>query len=43
MKNKECDHLAQDLFGQLQRQHEEIIFPASFIDPVGEVAVKRHD
>jgi hypothetical protein len=30
------------LVAVFQRYHQEIIFPAAFIDPVDEIAVKRH-
>jgi hypothetical protein len=30
------------LVAVFQRHHQEIVFPAAFIDPVDKIAVKRH-
>ena len=35
--------MAEELFIQLQGNHQEIIFPAALVDPIGEVSVKQHD
>ena len=38
----EIIYLCSRLFCQLQEHHQEIIFPFSFIDPISEIAMKRH-
>jgi hypothetical protein len=43
IQNKVRSKMAEELFIQLQGNHQEIIFPAALVDPIGEVSVKQHD